>query len=204
MWNLVHDTKVSITQWQQTEINRLDPEEVRSTHKKYLATANRLKATFADMKGTKAPESVARIKQKELSDFTNKIPIIRCLCTEGLKKNHIEEMSKVLRLDPKIDCTQQNILYLPDDAPQQIQKLDEIADFASKQFSNENQLKNMVKDWEPLRFDTKEWKGVSHILDGEAVEVLSTTLDDHIIRTQTMRGSPYIEPFKEELFAWED
>ena len=62
----------------------------------------------------------------------------------------------------------------------------------------------MHSDWEPLKFDTKEWKGVSHILDGEAVELLSATLDDHIIKTQTMRGSPYIEPFKEELFAWED
>jgi dynein heavy chain len=61
----------------------------------------------------------------------------------------------------------------------------------------------MLKDWEPIEFTPKEWKG-SAILDGEAVEILQTTLDDHIIKTQTMRGSPYIEPFKEKIFDWED
>lgn len=61
----------------------------------------------------------------------------------------------------------------------------------------------MWKDWEPIEFTPKPWKGCA-ILDGEAVEILQTTLDDHIIKTQTMRGSPYIEPFKEKLFDWED
>ena len=61
----------------------------------------------------------------------------------------------------------------------------------------------MLRDWEPIEFTPKEWKG-SAILDGEAVEILQTTLDDHIIKTQTMRGSPYIEPFKEKIFDWED
>jgi Dynein heavy chain, N-terminal region 2. len=28
-------------------------------------------------------------------------------------------------------------------------------------------------------------------------------LDDHILRAQTMRGSPYIKPFETEMEAWE-
>jgi dynein heavy chain len=29
-------------------------------------------------------------------------------------------------------------------------------------------------------------------------------LDDHILKAQTMRGSPYVKAFEEEMQSWED
>lgn len=29
-------------------------------------------------------------------------------------------------------------------------------------------------------------------------------LDDHILKAQTMRGSPYVKPFEAQMQAWED
>jgi dynein heavy chain len=62
----------------------------------------------------------------------------------------------------------------------------------------------MKDDWDPLEFACKAVPDKeSYILDGEAIELIQTTLDDHIIKTQTMKGSPFAKFMIDSIVTWE-
>ena len=57
----------------------------------------------------------------------------------------------------------------------------------------------MREEWVPLKFELKDWRDSGKILDGASIEEIQTVMDDHIMRTQTMKGSPYAKVFLEEI-----
>lgn len=56
----------------------------------------------------------------------------------------------------------------------------------------------MKDEWQNIAFET-----LSHRDSGTfvlaSVDEIQTLLDDHIVKTQAMRGSPYAKPFEGEI-----
>ena len=56
----------------------------------------------------------------------------------------------------------------------------------------------MQEDWEPVMFNTSKYKDTGLTILS-SVDDIQTILDDHIVKTQTMKGSPFIKPFETEI-----
>ena len=83
-------------------------------------------------------------------------------------------------------------------------EIDEISETASKEYGNMKTMSKMQEDWEPLEFACRAVpEKESYILDGEAIELIQTILDDHIIKTQTMKGSPFAKFMLPKIEVWE-
>jgi dynein heavy chain len=77
-----------------------------------------------------------------------------------------------------------------------------VSEFATKEYTLERALDSMFSDWKPIVYDLRPTKdGVSFILAG--TDELQQLLDDHIMKTQTMKGSPYIKPHEVRCLDWE-
>ena len=59
-------------------------------------------------------------------------------------------------------------------------------------------MDRMVDDWDEISFNTTAYRdsGISILT---SVDDIQTNLDDQIVKTQTMRGSPFIKPFEERI-----
>jgi dynein heavy chain len=124
------------------------------------------------------------------------------LCNPGLKTRHWDDIKKLIDMKDFKDNEKLSTL-ISLGISQYKDKLEDISETASKEYSNERTLAKMHEDWSPLEFTCKDWKNGSFILDGEAVEVIQQLLDDHIIKTQTMKGSPYAKVFLPKIIEWE-
>jgi len=138
----------------------------------------------------------------QLDNFKEHLPVISILCNPGIRDRHWEKMSNIFakNLKPDTGTTLKKVLQLG--LEPYMEQFEQVSAGASKEFSLEKALKKMQDDWEPVMFNTSKYKETGLTILS-SVDDIQTILDDHIVKTQTMKGSPFIKPFEEEIKAWE-
>lgn len=126
------------------------------------------------------------------------MPTIQTLGNPGMKARHWEQISEIVGFPIKIspDLTLEKIIdfgleeYLP--------KFESISESATKENNLERALNKMVADWQGFAFTVNPYRDTGTYIMS-SVDEIQVQLDDHIIKTQTMKGSPYIKPFEKQI-----
>ncbi|NXU72284.1 DYH7 protein, partial [Oreotrochilus melanogaster] len=139
---------------------------------------------------------------EQIKDFKENIPTVTVLCNPGMKPRHWQQMSNIVGYDltPNSGTTLRKVLK--QNLAPHMEQFVAISVAASKEFSLEKAMHVMTETWDSISFNTNVYResGI-HILS--AVDEIQAVLDDQIIKTQTMRASPFIKAFDKEIREWE-
>jgi dynein heavy chain len=141
--------------------------------------------------------------QNQFEIFKGYLPLVRVLCSKAIRPRHWIQISEITSvnivpddstiLQPYLDMKEFN---------QNLDKLEALAGVASKEFSFEKALAKMHLEWKDISFALVSYRDTGTFILS-TVDDIQTLLDDHIVKTQTMRGSPFIRPFEQETKEWE-
>ena len=60
----------------------------------------------------------------------------------------------------------------------------------------------MKADWEAIHFNFVPYKDTD-ISILSSIDDIQVLLEDHIVKTTTMKNSPFIKPFERDINAWD-
>ncbi|XP_073448349.1 dynein axonemal heavy chain 12 [Aquarana catesbeiana] len=139
----------------------------------------------------------------QIKSFKDYIPLVSILCNPGIRTRHWDQMSEIVGYDltPNSGSTLRKVLK--QNLTPYLESFEQISAAASKEFSLEKAMHTMQDMWDSISFTTSAYResGVSIL---SSVDEIQTILDDQIVKTQTMRGSPFIKPFEKEIKQWEE
>jgi len=203
LWHLEKNRREKMEVWEKNPIKSQDPDAIDKESKQMHSQATKLANLFKDK--FKAPADVANLIAGDMSTFRLTIPVFQVICTPGMKERHWEEISRVVQREVKVtEASTFRTLDGKEMVPF-VEQLVEVAQSASREYSNQKTLEKMEADWAEIRFELKDWSDTgTYILLGAAIEVIQQLLDEQTITTQTMKGSPYAKVFLDRIIDWED
>lgn len=200
LWNMVSDFYNSKNDWLNGDFKQLEGNKIEESVTDWWKSSYKLAKSLEE--NFPGAASCAMKLREETTEFRKNMPVIQSLASKALKPRHWADLSDLLgkNIDLEEELTLQMLLDL--DAAGHIDSIQEVTIRAEKEYNLENNLKSMQKDWQTIEFEVKPYKeSGTFIVSG--IDDIVTLLDDHIVKTQTMRGSPYIRPIEGETKSWE-
>ncbi|XP_077075428.1 dynein axonemal heavy chain 3 isoform X1 [Siphateles boraxobius] len=200
LWITGLDFQTKSDVWMNGPFRNMNAETVSEELGNMWRTMYKLSKTFSERT---APGRVTENFKKKIDKFKQHLPILTTICNPGLKDRHWEMISNTVGFDVKPDEDTPLVKMVELGLSKYSDQLEEIGASASKEYSLEKSLEKMKQEWTELRFGFSPYKdtGTSVLA---AVDDIQLLLDDHIIKTQTMRGSPFIKPIEADAKTWEE
>jgi dynein heavy chain, axonemal len=199
LWNMVSDFHNSRNDWLNGDFKELDGTKIDEDVTDWWKTSYKLAKSLED----EYPGAAACAAQLrgDTTEFRKHLPCIQSLASKALQPWHWDLVSDLLGKPIDIDdLSLQALLDL--DAAGHIEAIQEVTTAAEKEYNLKRNLEGMLKEWDSMEFEVKAYKESGTFVVGGIDDIIAM-LDDHIVKTQTMRGSPYIKRNENECKAFE-
>uniref|UniRef100_A0A0X3NP81 Dynein heavy chain 7, axonemal n=1 Tax=Schistocephalus solidus TaxID=70667 RepID=A0A0X3NP81_SCHSO len=186
-------------EWMEGPMDKVNPEAVDADVGNYYRTLFKLEKTFEQLP---APRKIASKVRTKVEEFKEHMPLVLTLFNPGLKERHWQQISEVVGYTLRNEEGMCLAKLVDMNLESFIPKFESISEAASKEHGLEKAMAKMQSEWAPLEFTLLPYReSGTYILS--SVDDIQLLLDDHIVKTQTMRGSPFIKPFENEIREWE-
>ncbi|KAK5646415.1 hypothetical protein RI129_004879 [Pyrocoelia pectoralis] len=185
--------------WTTNKIGSFDPEMIETEVGTAYRNVYKLEKTFSDRPLT---QELAMRVRFQIEDFKENLPIVQSLGNPGMKPRHWEAISDVVGFPIVVDSELTLAKVLSYGLIQFVPQFELISEAATKENNLEKNLNKMAAEWADIEFNIALYRDTgTYILS--AIDEIQVLLDDHLVKTQTMKNSPYIKPFEKQMISWE-
>ena len=197
LWKICGDFTNHLPEWTDGPFTELDPESLTNSIENWIRALAKVQKVLSE----RAAEA-CKILNERLNKFQEYLPLIAALRNPGLRERHWKRMSKDLGFPVKVDVSFSLSRALQLQLLEHMEVIEEISEYASKEYSLEKTLDKMQHEWSGVNFDRMDWRETgTTILRG--IDDIQAILDDQVVKTQAMRASPYIGALEERVKLWE-
>ncbi|XP_073981598.1 dynein axonemal heavy chain 7-like isoform X2 [Rhodnius prolixus] len=185
--------------WTSSKVGSFDPEEIEMETSQFYRNIYKLEKQFGDLQ---EPRRLAMTVRKKIEEFKDRMPLIMTLGNPGLKPRHWEMISEIVGIEIYVNELLTLGKLFEFGLEEYVNKFEAISDAATKENNLEKALTKMVDEWAEIEFTVLPYRD-SGTYVVSSVDEIQLLLDDHIVKTQTLKNSPYIKPFETTILAWE-
>ena len=193
LWNLAHEWMTMNATWLDTPFPQIRADAMNQFIIHSIKKIVKLKKDLGQQKNL--IEKVISPLSSQIEEFKKHVPLIMKLRHPGIKTKHWERISEIVGFDamPSMDLTLQDFLNLNLERWQD--QISEIALVAAQEYNLESALDQMDAELQQKLFITTQFRDTPHFIFTEIDDIVST-IDDHLVTTQTLLTSPFIGPLK--------
>nr|XP_015207526.1 PREDICTED: dynein heavy chain 3, axonemal-like [Lepisosteus oculatus] len=201
LWGAALSFTTQYQRWLSTPLALLNAQEVQEQVQELWRTSYRLTKELhpPELHG---PLKAATSIKTRLDKFRTHLPLISALCAPGIKQRHWDLMSEKVgvTLAPRESVPLGELLG--QGLERHLEALSEVGTQAGSQLALEEALGGMAQEWQPVRLTLVPYReSGTRVL--AAVDDVQTLLEDQLVKTSAMKGSPFIGPFLGQLLEWE-